>query len=531
MCGSLSRSGSIALALILFDGGLRTRFMTFRSVLAPAGTLATVGVLVTSALVAPAAVYAFDLNSVEGLLMGAAVASTDAAAVFFLMHARGLRVRPRVAATIEVESGTNDPFAIFLTLVLVEILLNGQKPAIDIALVLLREATLGTVIGIVGGVAIVALLNRVELPQGLHAPFVATGAIVTFGLCQSIHASGFLAVYLAGLIVGNRATRARDPIIAFLDASTWLAQIAMFVLFGLLAWPQRLPRPAFAGHRRGADADAGGAPGRRFPLALAVPVFGAGEIVHFLGGPARRGRLLSCLDAAARGPQERADLFRCRVHRGAGVAPGPRLDYRTGSTLAARRQEAARGIPAAHRARSARPADPGTGWLSGDAGQPVSAGRDIASLGEARIGGARRKGDDAGGGARRARRRPRLSIGAAGKGDSVDRFFADLPPPSSPDPQLLGDFFLGGDATLGALSDIYGVTVEPDRQNITVSALFSRRFNRAPQPGDSVRLGDVALVVHRVKDGKAVTVGLQLAEEETKPRWQRAIERMKRALG
>jgi hypothetical protein len=75
------------------------------------------------------------------------------------------------------------------------------------------------------------------------------------------------------------------------------------------------------------------------------------------------------------------------------------------------------------------------------------------------------------------------------------------------------------------------VTVEPDQQNITVSALFSRRFNRAPQPGDSVRLGDVALVVHRVKDGKAVTVGLQLAEEETKPRWQRAIERMKRALG
>ena len=112
--------GSIALALILFDGGLRTRFMTFRSVLAPAGTLATVGVLVTSALVAPAAVYAFDLNWVEGLLMGAAVASTDAAAVFFLMHARGLRVRPRVAATIEVEFGTNDPFAIFLTLVLVE---------------------------------------------------------------------------------------------------------------------------------------------------------------------------------------------------------------------------------------------------------------------------------------------------------------------------------------------------------------------------------------------------------------------------
>ncbi len=96
--------GSIALALILFDGGLRTRFATFRSVLAPAGTLATVGVLVTSALVAPAAVYGFNLSWTEGLLLGAAVASTDAAAVFFLMHARGLRLRPRVAATIVYSS-------------------------------------------------------------------------------------------------------------------------------------------------------------------------------------------------------------------------------------------------------------------------------------------------------------------------------------------------------------------------------------------------------------------------------------------
>ena len=127
MCGSSYTVGSIALALILFDGGLRTRFATFRSVLAPAGTLATLGVLVTSAIVAPVAVYSFQLSWIEGLLVGAMVASTDAAAMFFLMHARGLRLRPRVGATIEVESGTNDPFAIFLTIVLVEILLLGRK--------------------------------------------------------------------------------------------------------------------------------------------------------------------------------------------------------------------------------------------------------------------------------------------------------------------------------------------------------------------------------------------------------------------
>src|SRR5580700_7324772 len=119
--------GSIALALILFDGGLRTRFATFRSVLAPAATLATAGVLLTAALTAPVAAYLFDLRWIEALLVGAVVASTDAAAVFFLIHARGLRLRPRVAATLEVESGSNDPFAVLLTMLLVEFLAVGDR--------------------------------------------------------------------------------------------------------------------------------------------------------------------------------------------------------------------------------------------------------------------------------------------------------------------------------------------------------------------------------------------------------------------
>src|SRR5246127_2262057 len=118
--------GSIALALILFDGGLRTRFATFRSVLWPSAMLATVGVLVTAALIAPVAYYMLGISWTEALLVGAVIASTDAAAVFFLLHAKGLRLRPRVAATLEVESGINDPFAIFLTIVLVEILFSGH---------------------------------------------------------------------------------------------------------------------------------------------------------------------------------------------------------------------------------------------------------------------------------------------------------------------------------------------------------------------------------------------------------------------
>src|SRR6201981_3645364 len=119
--------GSIALALILFDGGLRTRFSTFRTVLAPAGGLATVGVLLTAAFTVPVAKATLGISWLEAFLVGAMVGSTDVAAVFFLIHARGLRLRPRVGATLEVESGTNDPFAVLLTIILVEFLSVGGR--------------------------------------------------------------------------------------------------------------------------------------------------------------------------------------------------------------------------------------------------------------------------------------------------------------------------------------------------------------------------------------------------------------------
>src|SRR5580704_4338670 len=140
--------GSIALALILFDGGLRTRFATFRSVLAPSLALATLGVLITAALTAPVARYALGLRWTEALLVGAVVASTDAAAVFFLIHARGLRLRRRVGAILEVESGSNDPFAVFLTLLLIEFLLSGTESWQHVVLTLVQEAILGGILGI-----------------------------------------------------------------------------------------------------------------------------------------------------------------------------------------------------------------------------------------------------------------------------------------------------------------------------------------------------------------------------------------------
>src|SRR5580704_16957093 len=149
--GATYMVGAMALALILFDGGLRTRLQSIRSVLAPAGLLATVGVLLTAGLTAPVAKYSLGIGWIEALLVGAVVASTDAAAVFLLIHARGLRLRPRVGATLEVESATNDPFAVVLAIVLVEILLVGDRGWPAIAVTLAEQAVVGTIVGILGG--------------------------------------------------------------------------------------------------------------------------------------------------------------------------------------------------------------------------------------------------------------------------------------------------------------------------------------------------------------------------------------------
>src|SRR5882757_2086544 len=168
--------GSIALALILFDGGLRTKLATFRNVLAPSVLLATAGVLITTLLTAPVAKLVLGIGWIQALLLGAVVASTDAAAVFLLINAGGLRLRSRVRATLEVESGTNDPFAVFLVLLLVEILLAGDSSWSHIAIVLFRDVVFGCIIGIGGGRIITWVLNRLTLAQGLHAPFVAVSA-------------------------------------------------------------------------------------------------------------------------------------------------------------------------------------------------------------------------------------------------------------------------------------------------------------------------------------------------------------------
>jgi potassium/hydrogen antiporter len=520
--------GSIALALILFDGGLRTRFSTFRSVLMPSLTLATVGVLLTAALTAPVAWLALGLDWTEALLIGAVVASTDAAAVFFLIHARGLRLRPRVAATLEIESGTNDPFAIFLTLLLVEMLLQGHQPWDAIALGLVGKGVGGAFIGWLGARAIVLVLNRLALPQGLHGPFVTTGAVVVFGLAEAIHSSGFLAVYVAGLVVGNRPTRAHNTVVVFLDAATWLAQIGMFLMLGLLAWPERLPQHALAA----------------VAVALTLMLVARPLAVFICLAPFRFSKREKLFMSWV-GLRGAVGIFLASIPLMVGL-PNAQLYFNVGFVvvLASLLVQGWTIAKAAHKLHIALPrTDPPPRRVELDlpgqleqelvgyavhANNPYLRRRIAPSWAKLML----------------VVRNERVHTPAeavdirAGdhvyflappeKAPALDRFFVDMPPPATPDPRLLGDFFVGGDATLGALAEIYGLTIAPDHRDMTLADHIADELGHAARQNDVLALGPITLVVQKAVDGRAVTIGLQLAEPDPVEAPQQLLARLKR---
>ena len=506
--------GSVALALILFDGGLRTKFQSIRIVLAPSMVLATIGVLVTALVAAPAAKYALDLNWTEALLVGAVVASTDAAAVFLLVHTQGLRLRPRVGATLEAESGTNDPFAIFLTLMLVKFISLGESSPADVVLQLVREGVLGAVAGVIGGHLVVVALNRMALPQGLHAPFVATAALVIFGVSQISHASGFLAVYIAGIIIGNRPTRAHNSVVTFLDAATWLAQIVMFVLLGLLASPQRLldsvgpsvivafvlmlvARPlavlvclapfrfnwrekifiAWTG-LRGAVAIFLASIPMLVGLSKAYLYFDVAFVVVVISlllqgwtlGPAARW-LHVALPRVDRAPR-RVELD----------LPGQLEQQLVGYPVRAKSLYFRRGLLPSWSKPTLVIRDQRI--LSPAEADPVAAG-DYLYL-----------------------------LAPPEKAEALDRFFVDMPPSSAPDPHLLGDFMVSGEHTLGELAEIYGVSVDEEQAKQTLADYFDIHLDHAPKAGAELVLDPIVLVARSIGGGRVNVVGLRLPEDE-----------------
>ena len=237
--------GSLALAVVLFDSGFGTSLQSFRLSAAPALTLATFGVLLTTVLLGVAAHFLFGFSYLEGLLLGAILASTDAAAVFFLLRIGGINIRDRVRSALEVESGTNDPMAIFLAIALVELISNGSGAdglSLDLLRLFVEQMGIGLILGLVGGASIAFILRKLQIEQGLAPIFMLAMALMIFAFTGLIGGSGFLAVYVAGIYAGSRKLPSTVSIKRFQDGMTWLSQIIMFLVLGLLATPSQFPQ-------------------------------------------------------------------------------------------------------------------------------------------------------------------------------------------------------------------------------------------------------------------------------------------------
>ena len=232
--------GNTCLAVILLEGGISTRMRTFRAGFKPALVLATVGVMLTAAVVGTVAMAVMHVDWRSGLLLGAIVGSTDAAAVFSMLRQTGVRLSERVSATLELESGLNDPMAVFLVLALIASI-KSNAGAFDLALLFVRQVGFGAAIGWVGAWAVAALLRRLplEVEHGAVLSLIIVSAgMILFALCGLVEGSGFLAIYLFGLRVRARAESAAHAASSALDGFAWAAQAVMFLLLGLLVSPR-----------------------------------------------------------------------------------------------------------------------------------------------------------------------------------------------------------------------------------------------------------------------------------------------------
>ena len=524
--------GSVALAIILFEGGLRTPREVVRLVLGPAVSLATVGVLLSALAIAAVAHLVMGLSPLEGVLLGAVLASTDAAAVFTLLHGRGGAVNARVTGTLELESGMNDPMAVFLTLVCVELLMH---PDLSPGWYALKELVLGfgggAALGLLGGFALRWSVERLNLTTSLYPILIAAGALLVFGFANLLGASGFLAVYLAGVVLARAPYRAQQVIARFLDGLAWLSQIAMFLLLGLLVTPSKLladlpygivialaviliARPGsvalallpfrFTWPERGFIAWVG--------LRGAVPIFlasipilaGIPEAQHYfnvafvvvlvslliqgwtVGRAARFLGLNVPEDAAAHdpldlglGPKAERELAGFRVKSGA---------------RALRHSYGALGLPANAQILAAiREEQPIEQFQRAT---PAVGDYVIAIL-------------------------PPIEIAA------VQRLFAE-PQVDETAPEGFGEFMLSGAGPVDELGLVYGLDLGEHRSGETLADFMHEHLGKIAVVGDRIRIGEVELVVREVRDGRVQMIGLELEDQREKLPARRVARRLRR---
>jgi cell volume regulation protein A len=246
---SLVRSlGITALVLILFSGGLDTEWSAVRPILWQGLSLSTIGVLITALLVGLFVSWVQGFSFLEGLLLGAIVSSTDAAAVFMVLRARKAKIPRRLIQLLEFESGSNDPMAVVLTIALIRLLMEPSTSFWELVVFFVMQMGVGTVIGIAMGEIMRRLFNALDLElEGIYPVLSVALALLTYGLTDYLDGSGFLAVYLAGLVMQRKPFTHQQSVLRFHDGLAWLMQVTMFLALGLQVFPARLVPIAGAG--------------------------------------------------------------------------------------------------------------------------------------------------------------------------------------------------------------------------------------------------------------------------------------------
>jgi len=508
--------GNLALAIILLDGGLRTRYETFRVGLAPAVVLATAGVALTAAAVGAFAAWLLAIDLRLGLMLGAVVGSTDAAAVFAILKGSGTRLNDRLAATLEIESGVNDPMAVFLTVMLIGVLLGPGTPTFgDFARSFALQVGGGLVGGLVFGALLAWLVARASLPEGLYALLFASGGVLAFALTNTAGGSGFLAVYLVGVLVGNRRVHADENVLRAMDGLAWLAQASMFLLLGLLVTPLELLPIVGPGLLIAAFLMLVAR-----PVAVAIclaPFRVAARETVFVSWVGLRGAVpvvlaLFPLMADVEGARMVFNIAFCVVLvsllvQGSTVAMAAR---HLGVDIPPHPEPVSRAVVDATREGAWEVMQFKVGAASPAVGQrldeltlpprsrPVAVFRGGAKL-EPSPDLALRAFD-------------RLTLLARSEdADRVATLLADVSASGPLAPRaFFGDFVVGAEVKVADLTDLYGLQVDPAWRDRTLDQLLSEKLRRRAVIGDQARLGKLVLTVRDVDHGRVTRVGLKL---------------------
>jgi cell volume regulation protein A len=507
---------TLALAVILFDGGVRTSAESFRVALRPAASLATLGVVVTAVIAGAFATWLFDLNWMQGLLIGAIVGSTDAAAVFALLQARGMELQQRVRATLEVESGSNDPMAVFMVVVLVEALAAGHTSlSAGVIVEFAKQMVLGALGGWVAGRVLIWLINHLSLETGLYPLLAVAGGVTTYGLITVAGGSGFLAIYLAGVILGNSSLQAMRDIRRVNDGLAWLSQIMMFLLLGLLVTPSQFLPVAL--------------PALLVALALmlvARPVAVCVSLLPFRV-PWREQLFVSWVGLRGAVPivlatfpllaglDQGATYFNVAfivvlmslLLQGWTIAPLARLLKLEVPPRVKPLQQIDLDIPGQfHHDLLGYQLEEGSLSVGKPPQQlPLPPKVEVAAV------------------VRGTQVMNLATLGPLEAGDfvyvlavpehveSLNRLFGVAHGPARlEEHRFFGDFVLNGDATVADLEAVYGLGIHDHQPEETLTAYLRRKFRGAPVLGDRLRLGSVELVVREVEKGFVTRVGLKL---------------------